>query len=129
MRTLAIACGLLLAACSTTPASSARIPLPQARVAYGDLNLESRTGQDLLVQRVSRSAEAYCARHSAIVTPPAFRNEPRHCLMSIRVQLVWAMPAQVRRAYDRGWARTDRIVRRPADWRAGQTNFGSEGID
>ena len=119
MRTLAIACGLLLAACSTTPASSARALLPQARVAYGDLDLQSRADQDRLVQRVAREAEAYCARHSAIVTPPAFRNEPRHCLMSMRAQMVWAMPAQVRRAYDRGWARTDRIVRLPADGRAG----------
>jgi hypothetical protein len=51
------------------------------------------------------AAADYCRGHSAIVTPHHRRADRRYCPASIRVQLMRAMPPQVRRAYDSGWAR------------------------
>lgn len=103
MRPLAIVCGLLLAACSTTPA--APTAEPQARFHYADLNLRSAADRQRLVTRVDQAAADYCRDHSAIVTPHHRRADPRYCPATIRVQLMWAMPPKVRRAYDSGWAR------------------------
>lgn len=107
MRSLAIACGLLLAACSTTPAAHAD-PNPVARVHYSDLQLADPAAQDALVVRVREAAVGYCREHAAIVTPHHRRADPSYCPASIRAQLLWAMPPQVRRAYDLGWGRSDR---------------------
>lgn len=107
MRSLAIASGLLLAACSTLPAASAN-PDPIARFHHGDLRLTDPIAEDALVVRVREAAVGYCRDHAAIVTPHHRRTDPSYCPASIRAQLLWAMPADVRRAYDRGWARSDR---------------------
>lgn len=103
MRTLAMAGGLLLAACST--ADSAASHEPQARFAYADLDLRSANGRAELVRRVDRAAADYCRDHAAVVTPHHRRADPRYCPASLRAQLTWAMPRQVRQAYDRGWSR------------------------
>ena len=107
MRFLAIACGLLLAACSTMPAASPD-PDPTAHVRYRDLRLTDQAAQDALVVRVREAAVDYCRQHAALVTPHHRRADPSYCPASIRVQLLWAMPPEVRRAYNRGWARSDR---------------------
>lgn len=107
MRPLAIACGLLLAACSTVPVP----PQPQARVPFTDLDLSRRDDQDILVQRVRQAAVDYCRTHAAIVTPHFRRAEPDYCPRVMRMQLMWAMEPPVRSAYDRGWARSDRRLR------------------
>lgn len=103
MRTLAIVGGLLLAACSTT--TSAAPHEPQARVAYGDLDLRRADGRAELVRRVDRAAADYCRDHAAAVTPHHRRADPRYCPASLRAQLMWAMPRRVRDAYDQGWSR------------------------
>lgn len=104
MRPLAIVCGLLLAACSTIPHRSAD-DAPQARFGYSDLDLRDAEDRLVLVERVDRAAADYCRDHSAVVTPYARRHDPSWCPATIRVQLMWAMPPEVRRAYDAGWAR------------------------
>lgn len=99
MRSLAIVCGLLLAACSTT--SPARPEeAPKASFYFADLDLQKSTDRRTLVSRVDIAAADYCSSHSAIVTPYHRRAEPRYCLDTIRVQLLWAMPPEVRRAYN-----------------------------
>lgn len=103
MRPLAIACGLLLAACSTTGLAPG--PEPQARFRYADLDLRDPAGRRTLALRVEQAAADYCRDHSAIVTPYHRRADPRYCPASIRAQLMWAMPPQVRRAYDSERAR------------------------
>ena len=110
MRPFAIAGGLLLAACSTTPAGSGRIA-PQASVHYADLRLDDPAAQDILVVRVREAALSYCREHAAVVTPHHRRAEAAYCPASIRVQLIWAMPPELRRAYDQGWRRSDRRMR------------------
>lgn len=103
MRIPAIACGLLLAACSTSAPAAA--PAPVARFAYADLDLRDPAGRQELVRRVDRAAADYCRAHAEVVTPHHRRADPRYCPASIRAQLMWAMPARVREAYDRGWRR------------------------
>lgn len=113
MRPLAIVCGLLLAACQTAAAHSAERPAdpaPQARFHYGDLDLRDADDQQMLVVRVQQAADAYCRDHAAVVTPSNRLRDPRYCPSVIRAQLMWAMPGEVRRAYDEGWRR--RPVRR-----------------
>lgn len=107
MRTLAIACGLLLAACSTAAVAAPQRndPAPQARFHYGDLDLRDADDQLVLVARVQQAAEAYCREHAAVVTPSNRLGDPRYCPSVIRAQLMWAMPGEVRRAYDDGWRR------------------------
>lgn len=110
MRPVAIVCGLLLAACSSLPAAADTDPAPQARFAYGDLDLRSRAGQSALVARVQEAADAYCREHAAVVTPARRLGDPRYCPSVMRAQLMWGMPGDVRAAYDAGWRR--RPVRR-----------------
>lgn len=103
MRPLAIVCGLLLAACSTLPAHTEE-NAPQARFTYNDLNLRDAADRMTLLARVDKAAADYCRDHSAIVTPYHRRADRSYCPASIRVQLMWAMPPQVRQAYDAAWA-------------------------
>lgn len=104
MRPLAIVCGLLLAACSTTaPAGAA--DAPQARFRHADLNLRDPADRQILASRVDRAAADYCRSHSAVVTPHHRRADPSYCLATMRIQLMWAMPPRVRSAYDSAWAR------------------------
>lgn len=107
MRPLAIVCGLLLAASTVAPATahdrSARAP--QARFHYGDLDLRDGGDQLVLVARVQQAAADYCRDHAAVVTPSRRLNDPRYCPAVMRAQLMWAMPGEVRRAYDDGWRR------------------------
>ena len=104
MRPLAIVCGLLLAACATVPAHT-QDPAPQARFSYADLNLRDAADRRMLLTRVDQAAADYCRDHSAIVTPYHRRADHSYCRASIRSQLMWAMPPDVRRAYDTAWAR------------------------
>ena len=55
MRPFAIACGLLLAACSTTP-QVRTLDAPQAYFHYADLNLQDPTDGQTLVSRVDQAA-------------------------------------------------------------------------
>lgn len=110
MRPLAIACGLLLAACPIAAAAHPDEPAPQARFHYGDLNLRDAEDQLILVARVQEAADAYCRDHAEVVTPSHRLRDPRYCPSVIRAQLMWAMPGEVRRAFDDGWRR--RPVRR-----------------
>lgn len=104
MRSLALVCGMLLAACSTT--APARVPnAPQARFHYADLNLRDPADGQTLVTRVDEAAAEYCRLYSAIVTPAHRRAEPRYCSATMRIQLMWAMPREVRIAYDEAWTR------------------------
>jgi UrcA family protein len=107
MRPLAIACGLLLAACSTAPARAAlpEAGAPTARVPYADLNLRDSQDRDRLVARVAEAARDYCRTHADTVVPAHRRGDTNYCRASMRIQLVSAMPAQVRHAYDSGWRR------------------------
>ena len=105
MRSLAIACGLLLAACPLTAGAAPNDPAPQARFHYGDLNLRDADDQRVLVDRVRQAADAYCRQHAAVVTPSNRLRDPRYCPSVIRAQLMWAMPRRVRDAYDQGWSR------------------------
>lgn len=106
MRPFAIVCGLLLAACPATAAlAHDEPPAPQARFVWRDLDLNSPADQDELVVRVARAADDYCRDHAELVTPPHRRAEPHYCTTTLRVQMMWAMPPSVRRAYDAGWRR------------------------
>jgi UrcA family protein len=107
MRLYAIACGLLLAACSTTPRAQTS-DAPQARFHYADLNLQDPADGQVLVSRVDQAASDYCRNHSAIVTPHDRRADPRYCATTIRVQLMWAMTPEVRRAYNEAWSKRSR---------------------
>lgn len=60
MRPVAIACGLLLAACSTT-ALARTAAEPQARFRYGDLNLREAGDRQILVARVDHAAADFAA--------------------------------------------------------------------
>lgn len=105
MRPFAIVCGLLLAACSTTVPAHSQDPAPEARFTYADLNLRDPAQRQILASRVEQAAADYCRSHSDVVTPRHRRADPAYCPASMRVQLMWAMPPQVRRAYDSAWAR------------------------
>lgn len=71
----------------------------QARVAFGDLELDSREGRAVLHQRVTEAAERYCALHGAEMTPYASRADPYYCPDMTRSWIVGEMRPQVRRAY------------------------------
>lgn len=86
---------LLLACASVAAAADAM----QARVAFGDLQLDSREGRTALRQRVAEVAERYCALHSAEMTPYASRADPLYCSDMTRSWIVGEMRPQVRRAY------------------------------
>lgn len=84
---------LLLSACAESRAE------PVAKLAYGDLTLESREGRVALRQRVSRAALDYCAAYGAEMTPHASRADPYYCTDMFRSWIVGKMRPEVRRAY------------------------------
>ncbi|HEY0624723.1 UrcA family protein [Sphingomonas sp.] len=84
---------LLLSACAESRAE------PVAKLAYGDLTLESREGRVALRQRVSRAAQDYCATYGAEMTPHASRADPYYCTDMFRSWIVGKMRPEVRRAY------------------------------
>lgn len=86
---------LLLSACAEGRAE------PVARLAYGDLTLESREGRAVLRQRVTRAAQNYCAAYGAEMTPHASRADPYYCADMFRSWIVGKMRPDVRRAYFR----------------------------
>lgn len=109
MRPLAIVCGLLLAACSTpAPGRAAAFAPPSppvARVPYADLNLRDDGDRARLVARVADAAREYCRSHADTVVPAHRRGDVNYCRASMRFQLMSAMPARVRNAYETGWNR------------------------
>jgi UrcA family protein len=86
---------LLLVCASVAAAADAM----QARVVFGDLQLDSREGRAVLRQRVTEAAERYCALHGAEMTPYASRADPLYCSDMTRSWIVGEMRPQVRRAY------------------------------
>lgn len=84
---------LLLSACAEGRAE------PVAKLAYGDLSLESGEGRAALRQRVSRAARTYCASYGAEMTPHASRADPYYCTDMFRSWVVGKMRPDVRRAY------------------------------
>jgi len=71
----------------------------QARVVFGDLELDSREGRAALRQRVTDAAQRYCALYGAEMTPYASRADPRYCADMARSWIVGKMRPEVRRAY------------------------------
>ncbi len=71
----------------------------QARVVFGDLQLDSREGRAVLRQRVTEAAQRYCALYGAEMTPYASRADPYYCPDMARSWIVGEMRPQVRRAY------------------------------
>ena len=116
MRPLAIVRTLLLAAAPAALLTAAAAQAqdapaaPQARFHYGDLDLRDPGDRRVLVERVETAAADYCRDHAAVVTPERRMGDPGYCPAVMRAQLMWAMPGEVRRAYDQGWRR--RPVRR-----------------
>ncbi len=87
---------VLLLVCASFAAATEAM---QARVALGDLLLDSREGRAVLRQRVTEAAERYCALHGAEMTPYASRADPYYCPDMTRSWIVGEMRPQVRRAY------------------------------
>lgn len=89
----------LLGACAEhSPAISVE---PAARVAYGDLALDSADGRAALRQRVAAAARDYCRDHEGHVTPDALRTDAFYCLEMLRSTILDEMPVEVRQAYAR----------------------------
>lgn len=84
---------LLLSGCAEGRAE------PVAKLAYGDLTLESREGRAVLRQRVGRAAQSYCATYGAEMTPHASRADPYYCTDMFRSWVVGKMRPELRRAY------------------------------
>ncbi len=84
---------LLLSACAEGRAE------PVAKLAYGDLALESREGRAALRQRVTRAAQTYCAVYGAEMTPHGARADPYYCADMFRSWIVGKMRPDLRRAY------------------------------
>jgi len=84
---------LLLGACAEVRAE------PVAKLAYGDLALESREGRAVLRQRVTRAARDYCATYGAEMTPYTSRADPYYCTDMFRSWVVGKMRPDLRRAY------------------------------
>lgn len=88
---------LLLACASFAAAADAM----QARVVFGDLQLDSREGRAVLRQRVADAAQRYCSLYGAEMTPYASRADPLYCSDMARSWIVGEMRPEVRRAYFR----------------------------
>lgn len=98
MRTLlAIVPALLVAAAASANAR----PVPDLTLAYGDLALDTRSGQQQLAQRIAATAEAHCREHGAAITPQHLRDSPRFCRGAVSAELVRALPAHARSAIAR----------------------------
>jgi UrcA family protein len=95
MRATMMLPALLLACASFGAAADAM----QARVVFGDLELDSREGRATLRQRVTDAAQRYCALYGAEMTPYASRADPYYCSDMTRSWIVGEMRPQVRRAY------------------------------
>ena len=71
----------------------------QARLVFGDLQLDSREGRAVLRQRVNEAAQRYCALYGAEMTPHASRADPLYCSDMARSWIVGEMRPEARRAY------------------------------
>ena len=91
---------LLLAA--TPIAAGAQDSPPPIEVRYGDLPLATDAGGAELARRVRRSAGDFCARYAEHVTPHHRRGNRSFCILTVRAQLLAALPHEARRAYARG---------------------------
>lgn len=94
MRMTMLIPALLLAGCVEGRAEPVK-----ARIAYGDLSLDSREGRAVLRQRVRATAQRYCAEYGAEVTPHASRADPHYCTDMLRSWIIGEMRPEVRRAY------------------------------
>lgn len=95
MRATTMLPALLLACAGFTAAAEAM----QARVVFGDLELDSREGRAVLRQRVTEAARRYCVRYGAEMTPYASRADPLYCPDMARSWIVGKMRPEVRHAY------------------------------
>lgn len=70
----------MFAAAALAPIAFAQTPAGPAsiRVAYGDLDMSTRTGGEVLLQRISAAAEKACAK--AIKLSPLLPAVSAHCL-------------------------------------------------
>jgi UrcA family protein len=99
--------GALLSAGLALPASAAvQDRLPEIRLGYSDLGLDSAAGRQALVERVQTVARDHCARYGVLIVPYERRLQPRYCVTAVRGEILRAMPRQVRTAYDEGRRRT-----------------------
>ncbi len=77
-RTFKSALVSLFASAALTPAALAQTPTEPAsvRVAYGDLNMSTRTGGEILLHRINSAAKKACARtvERSPLTPTAMTN-------------------------------------------------------
>lgn len=95
MRSILVLPLVLVGACA------ARVPAPEpaARLAYGDLALETEAGRAALRDRVEAAARSYCRAHGREIIPELIRTDKGYCLDTLRQALVAEMPDAVRRAY------------------------------
>ncbi|MCW4463764.1 UrcA family protein [Sphingomonas sp. BT-65] len=94
MRLMILIPALLLIGCV-----DGRAEAVTARVAYGDLSLDSREGRAMLRQRVAGAARSYCAVYGAEMTPHASRADPYYCTDMLRSWIIGEMRPEIRRAY------------------------------
>ena len=90
---------ILLPALLLCASFAAPVEAMQARVVFGDLELNSPEGRARLRQRVTAAALNYCARYGAEMTPQASRADPYYCSDMTRSWIVSEMGPEVRHAY------------------------------
>jgi UrcA family protein len=98
----AVIAATLLSGGLALPASAAQDRLPDVRLTYADLGLDSAAGRHALVERVQAVAADHCSRFGALIVPYGRRQQPRYCLIAVRGEILRAMPREVRAAYDLG---------------------------
>lgn len=84
----------LFAAVAIAPAALAQTPAEPAsvRVAYGDLNMSTRAGGEILLHRISSAAKKACARvvERSPLTPAAMTNCRQDTIESVVRQMNFA---------------------------------------
>lgn len=113
---IAVALGLgfvLATAVSGRAPAQTEERLPEIRLTYSDLALDTPGGAEALVDRVRTTAERHCAEYGALIVPHSRRNQPRFCEAGVRAQILQALPSALRAVYDDGDRRTREVARGP----------------
>ena len=99
MRSILFLSVALVGACASHPPMP--VGEPALRVAYGDLQLDTRAGRAALRERLDGTARTYCRTNDRDAAPQLIRNKAGYCFDMARLSLVAEMPDRVRRGYYR----------------------------
>ncbi|MBN8812899.1 MULTISPECIES: UrcA family protein [Sphingomonas] len=99
MRSILFLSVALVGACASHPPMP--VGEPALRVAYGDLQLDTRAGRAALRERLDGAARTYCRTNDRDAAPQLIRNKAGYCFDMVRLSLVAEMPDRVRRGYYR----------------------------